>query len=77
MEIEGGEENQEEKSGSVSDHKTQKKQKIELQGEFQKIKPPLFNGEQVEATETWLINVNNYFQLYEPYYNLKAHLAIF
>eukprot|EP00253_Pinus_taeda_P012702 PITA_12702 len=50
---------------------------MELQGEFRKIKPPLFNGEQEEAAEAWLININKYFQLYEYDQNLKARLAIF
>eukprot|EP00253_Pinus_taeda_P005458 PITA_05458 len=50
---------------------------MELQGEFQKIKPPLFDGEQEEAAEAWLININKYFQLYEYDQNLKARLAIF
>jgi hypothetical protein len=37
----GGEENQEEKSDNASEHKTHKKEaRIELQGEFRKIKPP-------------------------------------
>ena len=50
---------------------------MELQGEFRKIKPPLFDGEQEEAAEAWLININKYFQLYEYDQNLKARLAIF
>jgi len=45
MEIEGGEENHEEESNNVSNQKTRKRQKLELQGEIQKIKPPLFDGE--------------------------------
>lgn len=49
--MEGGEENQEEKSDSASEHKTQKRQRIELQGEFPKIKPPFFDDEQEEAAE--------------------------
>eukprot|EP00253_Pinus_taeda_P031463 PITA_31463 len=50
---------------------------MELQGEFRKIKPPHFDGEQEEAAEAWLINMNKYFQLYEYDHNLKARLAIF
>eukprot|EP00253_Pinus_taeda_P001834 PITA_01834 len=50
---------------------------MELQGEFQKIKPPHFDGEQEEAAEAWLIKINKYFQLYEYDQNLKARLAIF
>lgn len=48
-----------------------------MQGEFRKIKPPHFDGEQEEAAEAWLINMNKYFQLYEYDHNLKARLAIF
>eukprot|EP00253_Pinus_taeda_P035478 PITA_35478 len=36
-----------------------------------------FDGEQEEAAEAWLINMNKYFQLYEYDHNLKAMLAIF
>lgn len=50
---------------------------MELQGEFRKIKPPLFDGEQEEAVEAWLINMNKYFSLYEYDHNLKVRLAIF
>eukprot|EP00253_Pinus_taeda_P023048 PITA_23048 len=50
---------------------------MELQGEFCKIKPPHFDGEQEEAAEAWLINMNKYFQLYDYDLNLKARLAIF
>lgn len=50
---------------------------MELQGEFRKIKPPHFDGEQEEAEKAWLINMNKYFQLYEYDDNLKARLAIF
>jgi len=61
VEKEGGEENHEEELDNVSNHKTQKRKKIELQEEFRKIKPPLFDGEQEEAEEGWLINMNKYF----------------
>jgi len=50
---------------------------MELQREFRKMKPPLFDGEQEEAAETLLINMNKYFLLYEYDHNLKARLAIF
>lgn len=64
LETEGGEENQEETCDSASEHKTHKIQRIELQGEFHKIKLPLFDGEQEEGDEAVLINVNMYFQRY-------------
>ena len=34
------------------------KQKVELHGEFRKIKPPTFDGEKEEVVEAWLINMN-------------------
>eukprot|EP00253_Pinus_taeda_P012645 PITA_12645 len=72
-----GSEEQEERSNNVIDQQTSKRQRVELQGEFRKIKPPHFDGEQEEAAEAWLINMNKYFQLYEYDHNLKARLAIF
>eukprot|EP00253_Pinus_taeda_P018433 PITA_18433 len=70
-------EEKEDHSDNVLEQQTSKRQKMELQGEFRKIKPPLFDGEQEEAVEAWLININKYFQLYEYDQNLKARLAIF
>eukprot|EP00253_Pinus_taeda_P014588 PITA_14588 len=72
-----GSEEREERSDNVLDQQTSKRQKVELQGEFRKIKPPHFDGEQEEAAEAWIINMNKYFQLYEYDNNLKARLAIF
>eukprot|EP00253_Pinus_taeda_P022348 PITA_22348 len=72
-----GSEEQEERSDNVFDQLTSKRRKVELQGEFRKIKPPHFDGEQEEAAEAWIINMNKYFQLYEYDNNLKARLAIF
>lgn len=61
---------------NASEHQPSKRQWIELQGEFWKIKPPHFDRELEEATEALLINMNKYFQLYELHQNLKAWLAI-
>eukprot|EP00253_Pinus_taeda_P011517 PITA_11517 len=72
-----GSEEREERSDNVFDQQTSKRKKVELQGEFRKIKPPHFDGEQEEAAEAWIINMNKYFQLYEYDNNLKARLAIF
>eukprot|EP00253_Pinus_taeda_P028245 PITA_28245 len=72
-----GSEEREERSDNVFDQQTSKRQKVELQGEFRKIKPPHFDGEQEEAAEAWIINMNKYFKLYEYDNNLKARLAIF
>ena len=68
---------QEERSDNASEQQTSKRQRVELQGEFRKIKLPHFDVEQEEAAEAWLINMNKYFQLYEYDHNLKARLAIF
>eukprot|EP00253_Pinus_taeda_P011521 PITA_11521 len=70
-------EEKEDHSDNVLEPQTSKRQKMELQGEFWKFKPPLFNEEQEEATEAWLLNINKYFQLYEYDQNLKVRLAIF
>eukprot|EP00253_Pinus_taeda_P036311 PITA_36311 len=70
-------EDKEDHSDNVPEQQTSKRQRMELQGEFRKIKPPHFDGEQEEAAEAWLINMNKYFQLYEYDHNLKARLAIF
>lgn len=70
-------EGKEDHSDNVLEQQTSKRQRMELQGEFRKIKPPHFDGEQEEAAEAWLINMNKYFQLYEYDHNLKARLAIF
>eukprot|EP00253_Pinus_taeda_P019019 PITA_19019 len=72
-----GSEEQEERSDNAFEQQTSKRQRMELQGEFRKIKPPHFDGEHEEAAEAWLINMNKYFQLYEYDHNLKARLAIF
>eukprot|EP00253_Pinus_taeda_P009984 PITA_09984 len=72
-----GSEEQEERSDNVNEQQTSKRQRVELQGEFRKIKPLHFDGEQEEAAEAWMINMNKYFQLYEYDHNLKARLAIF
>ena len=64
-------------SGNLSDQQEIKKWKVELQGEFRKIKPPTFDGEAEEVAEAWLINMNKYFQVYEYNNNMKASLAIY
>ena len=63
--------------GNVSDQQEIKKQKVELEGEFRKIKPPTFDGEVEEVAEAWIINMNKYFQFYEYNSKLKAFLAIY
>lgn len=75
--IEDGEENEEDEARNVSQNNKHKRQKVELQGEFRKIKHPLFDGKQEEAVEAWLINMNKYFQLYKYGHNLKSQLTIF
>lgn len=70
-------EEREDQSDNASEQQTSKRQRVELQGEFRKIKPPHYDGEQEEAAEAWLINMKKYFQLYEYDHNLRARLAIF
>lgn len=44
-----------------------KKSKIyefELQGQFKKIKPLIFDGETQEGAKAWLLNMSKYFQVY-------------
>ena len=38
-------------SKNETEQKANKKQKVELHGEFRKIKPPMFDGEKEEAAE--------------------------
>jgi len=47
-------EEREERSDNVFEQQTSKRQRIELQGEFCKIKPFHFDREQEEAAEAWL-----------------------
>ena len=61
----------------MSDQQDNKRQKVELQGEFRKIKPPNFDGEAKEVDGSWLININKYLQEYEYSSNMKARLAIY
>ena len=64
-------------SSNFLDQQELKKQNVELQGEFQKIKPPTFDVEAEEVAKAWKINMNKYFQVYEYNNKLKAHLAIY
>ena len=50
---------------------------MELQGEFIKLRPPLFDGEYKETTKGWLLNIKQYFQVYRYDDNLREHLPIF
>jgi len=51
-------EDEEGRSDNVFDQRKTKRQKLELQGEFQKIKPSLFEAESKEVAEAWLIDMN-------------------
>jgi len=42
-------------------NKKSKRQKNELKGEFKKIKPPIFEGENEEVEKPRLIDMNKYF----------------
>ena len=50
---------------------------MELEGDFKKLRPPMFDGDYEEATEAWLLNIKCYFQVYNYDHNLKACLAFF
>lgn len=64
-------EDEEERSNNVFDQHKMKRHKTELQGDFKKIKPSLFDGEMEEAVEAWLIDMGKYFQIYEYTEKLK------
>ena len=49
---------------------------MELQGEFKKLKPPMFDGELEVAVEAWLLTLNDIFNI-QLDDNLRACLAIF
>ena len=55
----------------------QKEHPIKIQGEFKKLRPPMFDGESEETSKAWLLNIKRYFQLYRYDDNLRACLAIF
>lgn len=63
-------------SGSDKNKKAMK-QKVELQGEFKKMKPPSYDGEAEGEGKYWFVNMKKYFQVYEYDENLKARLAIY
>ena len=48
-----------------------------MQGQFQKIKPPTYDGEKEEDGEAWIMNMVKYFQFYEYGSNLKSRLVIY
>jgi len=39
------------------DNEKQKERRVELQGEFKKLRPFMFDGEFEEAIESWLLNL--------------------
>ena len=57
--------------------KKQKERLVESQGEFKKLRPPMFDGEFKEAIESWLLNIKHNFQVYRYDDNLRAHLYLF
>ena len=50
-----------------------------LEGEFKKIKMSTFDGEfgTGEEDEAWLLDINNYFQIYNYSSNMKVRMAIY
>lgn len=49
---------------------------MELQGESKKAISPTFDDELIEDTQSWLVNINKYFKIYEYNDNLKVRLTI-
>lgn len=79
-ELEGDKEIEEQESKNNSHGKpckVMKIQKMELQGEFKKIKPSTFDGRSEEGAKAWLVNIKKYFRIYEYSSNLKAYLEIY
>lgn len=62
---------------SQMDQKIENEMKVELHGEFWKIRPPTYDGEKKEATKAWLLNMNHYFQVFDYTLELKAKLATY
>lgn len=58
---EGHKEEEEGCSDNISNQRNTKRQKIELQGEFNKIKSLLFEGDFEEVVEAWMIDMGKYF----------------
>lgn len=69
--------NNEEEYGNTFGGRGTKMPKVELHGEFKKIKPAPFDMEMEEAAKALLINMNKHFQIYEYDDNLKAGLEIY
>ena len=40
----------------------QKERLVELQGEFKKLRPPMFDGESKKVVESWLLNIKLFFR---------------
>ena len=53
-----------------------KKERAKLQGEFEKIKPPTYDGGTEEEFEVLIIEMNKHFQVYDYNNNLWVRLAI-
>ena len=64
--------NDEKESGNTSRDRGAKNIRIELEGEFKKIKTPLFDGEVKDAVEAWFINMSHCFHIYEYDDNLRT-----
>jgi len=50
-----------------------------LDGAFKKIKPSNFDGESItgEEAESWLLDINKYFHIYNYSSNMKVKLVIY
>jgi hypothetical protein len=56
-----------------------RKQVDHLEGEFKNITPTTFDGESKkgEEVEAWLLDIKNYFQIYNYSSNMKVRMAIY
>lgn len=57
--------------------KKSKNYETKLEGEFEKVKFPTFDGETKEGVKSWLLNMTKYFQVYNYPSNLKARLVVY
>lgn len=77
LEFQGGiiDNEQEYKNAFVG--KGTKRQNIEFQGAFKKIKSSMFDRELEEVIEAWLINMSKYIYIYQYDENIKTGLEIY
>ena len=69
------------RDSSSSSHENQRRRHYQnhSQDEFEKKRPPTFNGEikNGQEVESWLLGIRKYFQVQDYFGNMKARVAIF